>query len=277
MSIVALTSVLDKAAMLAMTAVFFFCNQLTVTTYLIALTTGALVGLFTAWRFVPTGLRRIDPPTLAKIRRLLQDSKGFGLSSFASQLQKADVTIVAVVAGNIAAGIFAAPARFTNFLGFVPLALSGALYPKVSASTARNDVRREVLRLVTWMELGLAIPYVILFLGAETIINLVLGQDYADSVPVLRIILIGMVFASANSPLSTLIQAEGREVAVARYVGVGSIIGLSTIALGAFIAQAEGAAFGFLAMQMFITATFTTDLITTSHLSPGSANTGDTL
>lgn len=260
MSVVAMTSIVEKTATFFIVSVLFAIHSMSVMGYVFAMGVGVLLSALVAWRKLPKRFQRITATSPRNVLSLLQESKGFGLSSFASQIQKADVSIVASVAGSHAAGIFAAPARFTNILGFVPLALAGALFPRIASATDRTQARKEGLRAVGMIEVFLALPFAVLFILAEPIINIGLGESYGGSVPVLRLYLIGMVLATANGPLSSIIQAEGRENQVATYVGTSSIAGLLLVAIGAQTAGATGAAFGFVGLQASILICFLRDL-----------------
>ena len=47
-----------------------------------------------------------------------------------------------------------------------------------------------------------------LFVLAKPVVNVLLGSAYAGSVPVLRLYLVGMVFASLNQPLADTSRAS---------------------------------------------------------------------
>jgi O-antigen/teichoic acid export membrane protein len=190
--------------------------------------------------------------SLSGIVDLWRSSAGFGLSGFAAQIQRVDVTIVAAIAGSTAAGFFAAPARVTNLLSVLPTALSAALFPRVARTSDARAARDEALKAIGITTLLSTFVMAVLFVLAEPLVPFVLGEEYAASVPVLRAFLVGLVFMSANAPLAALLQAEGREMYVAKVIGAASILGLGCVGVGAALDGATGAAAGYILLQLAI-------------------------
>lgn len=252
MHILGLTTFCQKAATLVGTVLLLISPIDVQFAFPLGLVFGSTVSVFVAMAFVDRKMRSNPRMSFANLMRLWKSSAGFGLSSLAAQIQRVDVSIVAAVAGSTAAGIYAAPARLTNSLMVIPTALSTALFPRVSAASDAKSARSEGLRAIKISTLLTAMVTAVLFILAGPLVPVVLGEEYAASVPVLRSILIGTLIASVNAPLASMLQASGKELFVAKVVGFASIIGLGVVGLGGAASEASGAAIGFIVLQIAI-------------------------
>ncbi len=217
----------------------------------IGLATGAVLATVLAASFIEAQMRRVNRPTVHQIASALRASFGFAMSSLALQAQRLDVAIVGLTAGSFSAGIYAAPARLTNALGILPTAFATSLFPNAAKRRGPLWTRAFVGSLVGLLLVmtGLLTP---LFVFAPTLAATLLGQQYESSGDVLRVILVGMLFASVNQPIAIAYQAQGLEHFVAKTVALGSAVGLTGIAIGARADGATGAAFGFVALQVLV-------------------------
>jgi O-antigen/teichoic acid export membrane protein len=229
----------------------------------LALTVGSILAALTALVLSDNRSSLFERPATRDFRELWSKSVGFGLASLGTQLQRADVAIVGVLAGPQAAGIFAAPARITNMLGVLPTAFSGAVFPFVAAQNRTLSARKDWLIGTGTVVVLTCVPLAMIFVFADTLVIRVLGDSYAASGSILRIYLVGMVFATVNGPLSALLQAEGEERYVAKAVGGAAIFGLLTVAVGAAVGGAPGAAVGFLALQVLVAMSLAQRALTT--------------
>jgi O-antigen/teichoic acid export membrane protein len=184
-------------------------------------------------------------PVLTQWRK----SASFGITALATQAQKLDVIIVGALAGPVAAGIFAVPARLTGPLGLLPSAFSAALFPQMSREQIDTSGLQEGRALAAMMAL-VSGSLMLVYIFADPIVTLTLGDQYRASVEVLRIYLVGMGLASLNQPLAVILQARHDERYVARATTFGAIAGLVFVALGAWAGDATGAASGFVALQI---------------------------
>ena len=89
------------------------------------------------------------------------------------------------------------------------------------------------------------------FVFADGLTSFFLGSAYAGSGQVLRIILVSMLVATLNQPLSVYRQAR-EERAVARVLMAASVAGLAAVGLGAGLGGAPGAACGLVVLQVLI-------------------------
>lgn len=211
----------------------------------IGLAAGAIVAAVLATGLIESSLRRIRRPALREISRALRSSLGFALSSLAIQVQRLDVAIISTAAGSFSAGIYAAPARLTGALGLLPSGFAMSLFPNAAKRKGpiwTHDLIASLAVLLVVMT-ALLTPF---FIFADTLVDRLLGHQYDQSANVLRILALGMPFASISQPVAMAYQARGYEHFVAKTFAIGSTFGLATIAIGASVHGATGAAFGFL-------------------------------
>lgn len=200
-------------------------------------------------------------PSVDDILDLWRDSAAFGLSALALQVQRLDVSLVAVLAGPTASGIYAAPSRLTNLLNVLPQGLAAAIFPLMSATGQRGARRRGALNAI-WASSALtAIAMLVIYTQVDQLVPLILGTQYNVGVPVLKVFLGASVLGSFVSPLAALLQAEGKETFVAKAIGFASFLGLCCISVGALVAGAMGGASGFLIMQVIMCAMLAAALV----------------
>ena len=249
---VAAVTAVERVVLLGLVAI----GTLTTTpgAFLVAgLAAGGIVSSAVALCLVDPSMRRVRRPKVREIVSALRSSFGFALSSLALQAQRLDVAIVGLTAGSFSAGIYAAPARLTNALGILPTAFSSSLFPR--AAKQKGVIwTRELFRSLALLLLVMITITVPLFIFAHTLAAAVLGHQYRSSGNVLRVILVGMLVASINQPIALTYQARGLENFVAKAIAAGSALGLATIAVGARLDGAGGAAFGFIAYQIAVLA-----------------------
>ncbi len=203
-----------------------------------------------SWLLVEPRFRTTSCAGLADLWRTWRESLDFGMVALTTQIQRADVAVVAAVAGPGAAGLFAVPARLAGPLSLVPHACSTALYPRVAGSRHRGEAHGEVVRGVLLLLCLMGCALAGLFLFARPVVSSALGPQYLPSVRVLRVYLVGALLAAVNQPMAVFLQAEGQERFVSRVVTPACAAGLAGIALGAAAQGAFGAAFGFVLLHV---------------------------
>lgn len=248
---VAVVQFVQKSVCLVITVVMIG-SGFAVEALLVGLPFGALVSILVCLGYVEPPFRRVKRPDLGGIKELWTASAGFGVAGIAAQLQRADIALVGASAGPVAAGLYAAPARITNMVSVLPSALSVAMLPRVASTRDRRSARREGVMAIAVVVGVSAVGLLIVGVLADQAVQLVLGADYSESVPVLRIFLVGVLIACANAPIAAMLQAEGKDAVVAKIVGFASLVGLGTVWLGALLAGAQGAAAGYIVLQIAI-------------------------
>jgi O-antigen/teichoic acid export membrane protein len=216
----------------------------------VALVAGGLASVACAAAFIPRHLLTITTPSFRQIFELWRASYSFGMVGVSTQILRADVAIVNVISGPYASGVFAAPARLTSFLAVVPASFSAAIFPRIARSGAGGQSRRAETLSAAAMLVGMALVLGALAVASPVVIPLALGSEYSSSVLIFRIYLVVAFINAANQPLLALLQADGYEHYVARVVGATAVAGLITIAAGALVGGAAGAAVGAVLLQV---------------------------
>lgn len=192
-------------------------------------------------------------PRMRGLRDALGTSKHFWIVAVASQLMALDTTIVALIAGRRAAGIYGAPARLLGPLGVAASAYAYALFASMSAGVATSPVEAwssmsQVIRRLAVVTLTVA---TIGLIAAPEAVQLLLGRTYVGAVGVFRIILLTAAIGAINAPVASGLQALGREGPVAAVVVTAGACGLTLVA-GGSIVSVTVAATGVLLAQVLV-------------------------
>lgn len=207
-------------------------------------------------------------PRLSTFLETWRGSVMFGLSSVASQIQKADVLVVAAASGALASGIYAVPARVTTPISMLVGSFTSAMFPMVASGTASSRRHAFVGSIGTFGAIAAGVA--VLWVFAGDVVALLLGPAYLAAVPVLRIVLIATVIAAANQPMAVYLQATRRERYVATIVLLTALGGLVAVGAGAVAGGATGAAWGTVLQQAAIAMALASSL-RRSGLRPGAA------
>lgn len=186
--------------------------------------------------------RRVTVAPTISYRELLRASTHYWVTSIASQARNLDVVLVSAFAGAGQAGLYSSGSRLVNPLQIIPTSLASVLLP-ASARTARS---RALLVKLLFLTLGvvaaLTVVYGVIYLAAPRLVDATLGDRYAGSVPVIRIILLGLPFASAGALLSAVLQGRDHGRAVAFSSSFATLVCLVGVAVAAPAGGADGAA-----------------------------------
>ncbi len=164
--------------------------------------------------------------------------------------------ILGLFANNAAVGYFSAADKLVQAVKGLFQPVSQAMYPLVSQKM-RHD-RLAGLRLVrqmTWL-LGSAMLVMgcVLWIYAEPIVLLVLGQEYQASVVLLKIMaFLPFVVALSNMLGIQTMLTLGYEQAFGRILLVAALLGMTLGAVLSWLFQAEGAAWSLLVVEILVT------------------------
>lgn len=197
---------------------------------------------------VGAGIWLVQPRAGIGLGRLRRGALGYVLTSLTGLMANLDASVVRMLAGPAAAGVYGAATRLVSPLSIVVSTLLTVLVPH-AAQQKQRDVRAAIfakaLRVVAVMSALLAA----LSVGIAEAVSRVLGDGY----PGVRSVVISVVIGVALSAVSQVFQAEmvteGRAVVAASLVGAGTAFGLA--ALGVAVAVWGGSVtwLGPLAMQ----------------------------
>lgn len=219
----------------------------------LALSAGSIAGIISAQRShkFEISYKHADRKLLKRAIANLKLSKGFGFYSFATTMQNLDIAFLRKVSTPVETGYYSAVSTWTKPLVLIAASYTQASYPHLAAAPD-NAAARKLLksgRKILFFAVGYISAIILL---APRLVDLLLGPEYASSVPVLRLMCVAMIPATINAPLSSFLQARLEQRYAAIVVASGIFIQLVAIlALGGqFGGEAGG--YAWIAGQLFI-------------------------
>jgi O-antigen/teichoic acid export membrane protein len=166
------------------------------------------------------------------LRQLARATTPFNLYPFITNIyDRIDLLLLAVLAGNAAAGIYALPYRMLSLMQIVPFGLMTALLPMMS-SNREPSADRNVCREISTTLFALALfPVLIVMLLADPLALLALGQNYLGAAPVLKLLIWAAVPMFLNFGLNTFLLARGQEQVFLRTTLICAILNVTCNAL----------------------------------------------
>ncbi|WP_396598966.1 lipopolysaccharide biosynthesis protein [Frigoribacterium sp. R86507] len=181
---------------------------------------------------------------LATTEATLRAAFPFFVNSLSSQLRNFDVAIVAAVGGVTAGGFYAAAARLTGPLRLLPQSLAVIMLPAASQPDATLATRKSALRTIGLSVTLMSLPYIAIAFATPFALVAVLGAEYEGAITAVQIVLGGMVFGSAASMLTSVLQGWGDQHAVGIISTVSTAVCLVLVGVGGLSFGATGAAIG---------------------------------
>ncbi|GAB14339.1 putative polysaccharide biosynthesis protein [Arthrobacter globiformis NBRC 12137] len=175
----------------------------------------------------------------------------YGLSSAAVSAQSLDLSIMSMVGGPAAAGLYGAVNRWTQPMSL----LAGAFTTSAAPLVARHDSWAAAwphLRRSASLVLVAVFMCVSVAIFADPIVGLLVGAEYRGSGNILRILALGTIGAVLNQPLAAFLQALGRDRAVSVITMTGVAVQLLLVAFLTWQAGAAGAALAYCVLQLVI-------------------------
>lgn len=164
-------------------------------------------------RTTSQGVNKLPDKTSFELKDLIRMSALSSLSSSISQLlYLMDTFLIAqLLRSSDTLAVYKVATIIPFNLTFIPISISGYFYPKLSRSA---DNKGELTRKIKTLTLGLFLLNVCIVLPlivfSNQIVSIVFGSKYLESSALLRILLIGYIFAaSLRIPLSHAISAMG--------------------------------------------------------------------
>lgn len=206
-------------------------------------------------------------PASFKIRnskhRLVWPWKGatsFGMGGIVIAAQSLDVNILHAVAGSVSTGIYGAVNRWTQPLSLVASAVAITGLPVVAKTRSLRKSFRTLKN--SYLLLGCAAAmslFVAVF--STSIVRILLGEQYAESAPVLTILALGTIPALINQPLYVFMQALNYQRAVAVILAVVVTIQLIGCAVLGYYYKELGASIAYAVAQTLTLAGFSLFLL----------------
>jgi O-antigen/teichoic acid export membrane protein len=163
-------------------------------------------------------------------RELIRRTATFNLYPLITNIyDRIDIVLLSVLAGNIAAGLYALPYRALSVLQIVPFGLMTALLPGI-AGRPQDDGKlcAEVSTALFTLSL---FPVIAVMLLAGPMVGTVLGPAYRDSAALFRILVWAAIPMFVNFGLNNFLLARGRERVFLRTTLVSAAINILLNAL----------------------------------------------
>lgn len=178
---------------------------------------------------------------LGLAKRVLVSARPYWLNSLAMHSRNLDVLLVSTFASTVQSGLFAAATRLTGPLLLIPSALATVLLPHAARG---KSSRRATERFVLWISIG-SLGFASALAAIVPVgVPIVLGNEYAESVRAMQVIVIGLPLLVYSNLMCSWLQGVG----LAREVGRASVfyacILLPSVAVGASLYGAFGSAIG---------------------------------
>ncbi|MBU1126350.1 flippase, partial [Patescibacteria group bacterium] len=169
---------------------------------------------------------RAITPTYKQGWRPMKIALAFFLAAmFVKVYSYVDSLILGQMIGKHAVGIYAVAYKLTYAFQFLPLAFVAALYPTMSATA--NDptqLKKTFLQAMWYLALiGMPIIFGIWALAPE-IIQMFYGEEYAESVLPLQILIFVLIPIFFDFPIGSLLNATNRQNIKTSIMGVAMVI-----------------------------------------------------
>jgi O-antigen/teichoic acid export membrane protein len=207
-----------------------------------------LVGV-AAWRLGLWGRPRWEPRFAGQLLR--GSASFFGMAGLDALLQRMDVLILSVLAGETAAGLYDAAFQLIKVIMTLVMAFTDALYPVLSRLFVQARAR-------FGLAVGKALHYGLLILlpaaaGLSVLAPRVMGLlyrrvEYGPAAAVLAVAAWAMVAYLVHMVLTRALMAGNRPRAALIVTVVMVVVGGGAIAIGSRLAGAVGAAVGLVIM-----------------------------
>ncbi|MFC4902281.1 oligosaccharide flippase family protein [Kocuria oceani] len=217
-----------------------------------------LGSLFSLW----LSRRVIDCPRyvgrfgLLECRQLFSACRPFWVNSIGVQLRNLDVVLVATLATPVVAGYYGSVARSLSPLMMISSSLATVLLP--IAAGAKGKIERSLVIPVALVLSLVSIFYIGMAYYADEIVLLLFGPQYGPAAGAFRIAVLGLVFSSTSSLLTSLLQARALEQYVAFVSILTSLLSLVAISMGVcfygLIGAATGLAFAYVVQAVLLVA-----------------------
>jgi glycosyltransferase involved in cell wall biosynthesis/O-antigen/teichoic acid export membrane protein len=174
---------------------------------IVGVTVGAVVALAKVAGHA-TFVRTHTPP----FRELIHSTFAFNIYPFIVNVyDRVDVVLLARLAGTFATGIYSLPYRVYATASIIPYSLMGALLPGFSSTGAGLETREKCAAAMKALYLAALLMLLVTLTFADSVVLLVLGDGYKQSMLTLKILVWAAGPAFLNSALNTLLLAAHRE------------------------------------------------------------------
>ena len=169
----------------------------------------------------------------------------FGVKGLPGQVSimetfRLDQVVLGALAGPTALGLYVVGVAFANLPRFTGQSIGMIAYPTLASAAAGHGKRLANYVLLTLVVCGFVVAILELFAG--DLVHLFFGPEFAGSVSVTRIILIGALFLGMRRVLSDCARGMGRPADGTKAELCGFCVGMPALAVMSLLWGADGAA-----------------------------------
>jgi len=148
-----------------------------------------------------------------KLIEVLKKTFPYWINSLFAQLRNIDVTIVSIISTPIHAAYFGFINRAVTPLNMVATSMASVILPSVSKKEIKIEQFYFYLIFTTILA---SLPFLFLFFSVDILIPFALGNKYIETIPLFKIICIGLIFFSASSIIASILQGTDLQKEVAK-------------------------------------------------------------
>lgn len=184
--------------------------------------------------FSPPGIGWKERINVPLIKNLLKLSVPFALlMGFNTIYNRIDITMLSKMQGDMAVGYYSAAYRIVNFLSFIPLSFSAALFPVLSQKGLSDKENKEhslseLMPQVLKYIIAIGLPVVVgVSILAQSIVSLIYGSDYIQGARALQVLVWMVAILCFYSVITHTLVAIGKVMVLALANGLGVVINIS--------------------------------------------------
>lgn len=148
-----------------------------------------------------------------KLTVLFKETFPYWINSLFAQLRNIDVTLVSLISTPIHAAYFGFINRAVTPLNMVATSMASVILPSVSKKEIKIEQFYFYLLFTTILA---SAPFIFLFFTVDILIPFAIGEKYIETIPLFKIICIGLIFFSASSITASILQGIDLQKKVAK-------------------------------------------------------------
>jgi O-antigen/teichoic acid export membrane protein len=172
---------------------------------------------------------------------------------------QSNIILIGMIAGPIQAGLFTGADKIQRALQSLTGPISGAVYPRINnllVSKPKESHRLMRLTLVLQGVFSFCLS-VVMFLSADFVTRLFLGNQYIEAVPIIRCLAAVLFLVGLNNALGVnMMFPFGLNTEVARITVASGIFNVAMLSFLTYEEGAIGAAISVVMTEMFVTLGF---------------------
>jgi O-antigen/teichoic acid export membrane protein len=215
MDIIATVIVIENILKVAV-SIFLILNGFGIGTLIIAIGTFRVAAVI-AYRFI---VKKIHGPfsifgfDMDFLKMLICTSPVFlGMVAFSSFINRVDFVILSKLRTFTEVGFYTVAYKILEVLIMLPYAFLFALFPLMSRlhKESKEELKEVVEKAIKYLFAAIALMISIVFVFPDKIITLIFSDEYIQSIPVLKVLIIMLFFISLDMLLGGLLIASNRQ------------------------------------------------------------------